>query len=111
MTNSPVQLLGPVDDPLGALPFLREDRFDLFFVLFSSTSFDASFAFRAGRGRYVSAAVRAKALAPDDCAQLDKSGLRSALGVLGLPTSGKLEAMRTRLQRALMVADADDTDQ
>ena len=58
----------------------------------------------------ISAAVRAKALTADDCDQLDKSGLRSALTALGLPTSGKLEAMRTRLRNALLAPDADDTD-
>lgn len=58
----------------------------------------------------ISAAVRAKALTADDCDQLDKSGLRSALTALGLPTSGKLEAMRTRLRNALLAPDAGDTD-
>lgn len=58
----------------------------------------------------ISAAVRAKAITADDCAELDKSALRSALSTLGLPTSGKLEAMRTRLQRALLAEDAGDTD-
>jgi len=58
----------------------------------------------------IAAAVRAKAITADDCEALDKSGLRSALDALGLPTSGKLEYMRTRLQRALLVDGADKTE-
>ena len=58
----------------------------------------------------ISAAVRAKAITAEDCEALDKSGLRSALSALGLPTSGKLEAMRKRLQDALLAPNAGDTD-
>lgn len=58
----------------------------------------------------ISAAVRAKALTSEDCDALGKSGLRSALSALGLPTSGKLEAMRERLREALLAEDSDAWD-
>ena len=58
----------------------------------------------------ITAAVRAKAITVEDCEALDKSKLQSAISALGLPTSGKQEAMRKRLQDALLAPNARDTD-
>jgi hypothetical protein len=43
-------------------------------------------------------------------AALSKTGIRTALGAMGLPTSGKLEAMRERLRDALLGDDKDQWD-
>jgi hypothetical protein len=58
----------------------------------------------------INAAVRADAITSDDVAALSKAGLRTALGAMGLPTSGKLEAMRERLADALLGDDKDQWD-
>ena len=58
----------------------------------------------------ITAAVRAGAIAASDVDTLSKTGLRTALGALGLPTSGKLEAMRERLREALLGEDKDQWD-
>ena len=58
----------------------------------------------------ITAAVRAEAIAASDVDTLSKTGLRTALGALGLPTSGKLEAMRERLREALLGEDKDQWD-
>jgi len=58
----------------------------------------------------ISAAVRAKAITAGDCDALSKSGIRSALGALALPTSGKLETMRERLREVLLGEGADRWD-
>jgi hypothetical protein len=58
----------------------------------------------------ITAAVRARAITPADCEAMSKSGLRSALGALGLPSSGKLETLRERLREALLAEDAEAWD-
>lgn len=58
----------------------------------------------------ITAAVRAEAIVAADVETLSKTGLRTALGALGLPTSGKLEAMRERLREALLGEDKDQWD-
>ena len=58
----------------------------------------------------ITAAVRAEAIVASDVDALSKTGLRTALGALGLPTSGKLEAMRERLREALLGEDKDQWD-
>lgn len=58
----------------------------------------------------ITAAVRAEAIAASDVDTLSKTGLRTALGAMGLPTSGKLEAMRERLREALLGEDKDQWD-
>jgi len=58
----------------------------------------------------ITAAVRAEAIVAADVDALSKTGLRTALGALGLPTSGKLEAMRERLREALLGEDKDQWD-
>ena len=58
----------------------------------------------------INAAVRADAIGSSDVAALSKTGLRTALGAMGLPTSGKLEAMRERLADALLGDDKDQWD-
>ena len=58
----------------------------------------------------ITAAVRAEAIVASDVDALSKTGLRTALGALGLPTSGKLEGMRERLREALLGEDKDQWD-
>jgi hypothetical protein len=58
----------------------------------------------------INAAVRADAIGSSDVAALSKTGIRTALGAMGLPTSGKLEAMRERLADALLGDDKDQWD-
>ena len=58
----------------------------------------------------INAAVRADAIGSSDVAALSKTGIRTALGAMGLPTSGKLEAMRERLRDALLGDDKDQWD-
>lgn len=58
----------------------------------------------------ITAAVRAEVIVASDMDALSKTGLRTALGALGLPTSGKLEGMRERLREALLGEDKDQWD-
>lgn len=58
----------------------------------------------------ITAAVRARAIGANDVAGLDKTAIRTALGALGLPTSGKLETMRERLREALLGEDREEWD-
>ena len=53
---------------------------------------------------------RPEAIVASDVDALSKTGLRTALGALGLPTSGKLEGMRERLREALLGEDKDQWD-
>ena len=53
----------------------------------------------------ITAAVRVGAIGASDVAGFGKTGIRTALGALGLPTSGKLETMRERLREALLGKD------
>ena len=50
----------------------------------------------------INAAVRADAIGPADVDAFSKTGIRTALAALGLPTSGKVESMRKRLREALL---------
>ena len=50
----------------------------------------------------INAAVRADAIGPADVDAFSKTGIRTALAALGLPTSGKVESMRERLREALL---------
>ena len=50
----------------------------------------------------INAAVRADAIGPADVDGFSKTGIRTALAALGLPTSGKVESMRERLREALL---------
>ncbi|EEH52198.1 uncharacterized protein MICPUCDRAFT_53512 [Micromonas pusilla CCMP1545] len=56
----------------------------------------------------IAAAVRVKAIRARDVDAFDKTGLRSALTALGLPTSGKVEGLRERLREALLGEDAEE---
>ena len=55
----------------------------------------------------ITAAVRVGAIGASDVAGFGKTGIRTALGALGLPTSGKLETMRERLREALLGKDKE----
>jgi len=55
----------------------------------------------------IAAAVRADAIGPADVDGFSKTGIRTALDVLGLPTSGKLESVRERLREALLETRGD----
>ena len=56
----------------------------------------------------IAAAVRVKAIRARDVDAFDKTGVRSALTALGLPTSGKVEGLRERLREALLGEDAEE---
>jgi hypothetical protein len=56
----------------------------------------------------IAASVRVKAIRARDVDAFDKTGLRSALTALGLPTSGKVEGLRERLREALLGEDAEE---
>ena len=52
--------------------------------------------------------ITAAAIRARDVDAFDKTGLRSALTALGLPTSGKVEGLRERLREALLGEDAEE---